>query len=262
MESLTSLSALICKNLFDRIYDMKNKKVWTALCAVVSLLALSALVPAAAVTVTTGRDFYYNRYVTDKTADTLGMPQSELNRALDDLMRFINEDDRDALDKTYTFDDGQTRTLWTNNEKLWLSDLRDFIRTCITVAIALGVAALAGFAVLLVAKKKEGLVLFGKTYWITATAFAFAVLCFGMWAAIDINGLRLALDGMIFSAGVDFIEEGMALASMFSLKLFHWETVRVLLMLFVYACALSAAVMGLHSLGKGKKEDEDDYLYQ
>ncbi|MBS7262301.1 MAG: DUF1461 domain-containing protein [Eubacteriales bacterium] len=240
-----------------------KKKLSVCFAAAGTVCLLAALTLFAVASAATNRDFYYNRYMEDKTADSLGIYPSELNRALADMMRFVNGHDDTALDASYTFTDDAQRPLWTNSEKIWLSDLRDFIDACRTVQwilIAVGTALLiAGVAV---SWKKPGFRILGRTYIAAAVAFGFVFLAVGLWALSDINGVRLALDGLIFPGGTDFIDGTLALSKMFSIHLFYWEFVHAYLLAAVCGLLLSGLIYAVSRLGAEKKEDDDVYLYQ
>lgn len=237
---------------------MKRLKVNKVLAAVSSIALIIALIFVGIITVLTNRGFYYNRFKEDKTAASLGIQQSELDRILDDYIAFIGGN-KENLKETYTIGDKQ-EPFYTNSERLYLIEQRDAIRTFKTAAVVFGALFAVTLTLLIMIKKREALTMFGKAFFWTLGAAVLMLAAIGIIASTDLNAFRISINDLIYSSA-QFTSD-MAIAKMFPLFFFGWELKRIYIMTFIYLLAALAIVYFMYKLSRPRKDEEDDYLYQ
>lgn len=164
--------------------------------AVGTVLAVMALAVFCIQIFSFNRDFYAEEYAKDKTAETVGVSEDELEDATDALLSYI-QGGREDLDLSVTMD-GAQRQYYNEREKAHMVDVRALYLSAVNFMVWGAVCAAALFAACFIIWKRKALSAVLEGIYKTATVILAAFAALAVWAAIDFNGFWVSFHLVFF----------------------------------------------------------------
>lgn len=143
------------------------------------------------------RSFYDSEYARLDTAQSLHMSQSDLMKATDALLEYLQDDRDDIVAEIEVYE--VPRMAFNEKEALHMVDVKNLYQVALHIRLVATLLLVIAFAYLIVSKKKDARQLLSIAYAQYALCFLCIVAMLGIWASVDFTSLWESFHHLCFT---------------------------------------------------------------